>query len=104
MAVLSSLTKSATLEGWYVSLFAGVAFAALFLFSWLSEEFAQSEKWKKRRRLLLILAIIGCAGEQCAAFAEFAFSEHLQTLFEHETNDNWNRLHMQTGDRLLNSK
>jgi|SRR5579862_312120 len=75
-----SLSKSATLVCWYAAVFAAVGFGTLFLVSWLAEEFAQSDKWKRRRTFLLIMAIIGCAGEQLATVAEFAFSEHLQTI------------------------
>ena len=80
MGALSSLSKSATLICWYVAVIATFGFGAIFLFGWLSEEFATSDKWKARRKLLIIVAIIGVAGEQLATLAEFVFSEHLQTI------------------------
>jgi hypothetical protein len=84
MASFASLSKAATVVCSYVSVACMVAFGALFLFAWLSEEFAKSEKWKSRRKLLIALAIIGVAGEQISTLAEFAFSQHLQTLDEAE--------------------
>src|SRR5258708_39786289 len=84
IGALSSLSKSTALICWYVSVFAVVGFGTLFLLSWLTEEFAQSEKWRRRRTALMILAIVGCAGEQLGTLAEFAFSAHLQTIDEKE--------------------
>jgi hypothetical protein len=80
MGTLLSLSSPATTVCWYVAVACTFAFGTLFLVSWLSEEFATSEKWKKRRKLLITLAIVGVAGEQIGTIAEFAFSEHLQTL------------------------
>jgi hypothetical protein len=82
MGALSSLSKSATLACWWISVISTFGFGTLFLVSWLSEEFAQSEKWKKRRKLLIALAIVGVAGEQIGTIAEFALSQHLQTIEE----------------------
>jgi hypothetical protein len=79
-----SLSKEATIVWSYVAIVCTFLFGTLFLISWLSEEFAKSEKWKKRRRLLITLAIIGVAGEQLSTLAEFAFSQHLQTIDEAE--------------------
>jgi hypothetical protein len=84
MGALSSLSKSATVICSYVFVFATVGFGTLFLLSWIAEEFAKSEKWKKRRTWLLIFAIIGCAGEQTFTVAEFAASQHLQTIDDAE--------------------
>ncbi len=77
MGALSSLSKSATVICSYLFVFATVGFGTLFLLSWIAEEFAKSEKWKKRRTWLLIFAIIGCAGEQFFTVAEFKASQHL---------------------------
>jgi hypothetical protein len=84
MGALGSLSKSATLVFWYISIGSTFAFGTLFLVAWFSEEFAKSEKWKARRNLLIVLAIIGVAGEQIATLAEFVFSEHLQTIDDSE--------------------
>src|SRR5271157_3243699 len=81
---MGSLSKSATLMFWYLSVGSTFAFGTLFLVAWLSEEFAKSEKGKARRNVLIILAIIGVGGEQIATLAEFAFSEHLQTIDDSE--------------------
>ena len=48
------------------------------------------------------MAIVGVFGEWIADIADFALSEHLEAIVEHETNENWNKLHMQAGDRFLN--
>lgn len=82
MGALLSLSRPAAVWAWDISVFVTFAFGALFLFGWLSEEFAQSAKWKKRKRLFITLAIIGVIGEQTGTLAEFAFSEHLQTIDE----------------------
>ena len=84
MGALSSLSKSATLICWYVAVDCTFGFGALFLWGWLSEEFATSEKWKKRRKLLIVMAIIGVAGEQLATLADIVLSEHLQTIGDRE--------------------
>jgi hypothetical protein len=73
------LSKSATVAFWYISVVATFAFGSVFLFGWLSEEFATSDKWKARKKWLIIVAIVGVAGEQLATLGEFIFSEHLQT-------------------------
>jgi hypothetical protein len=80
MVALLSLSESTAIICWYVAVFATLAFGTLFLISWLTEEFAQGCKWKKRKKILLILAIVGCAGEQLGTLTEFAISEHLQTI------------------------
>jgi hypothetical protein len=77
-----SLSKSTTVIWWYISVGAAFGFGVLFVCAWLSEEFAESEKWKARRKLLITLAIIGVVGEQLSTLAEFGFSEHLQTIDE----------------------
>jgi hypothetical protein len=80
MGALGSLSKSATVVFWYISIVSTFSFGVVFLVAWLSEEFAASDKWKARRNLLIVIAIIGVAGEQVATLAEFALSEHLQTI------------------------
>lgn len=80
MGTLLSLSKSATVVWQYVALGAVVVFGSLFLLSWIAEEF--SEKWKAYRKTLIIAAIVGCLGEQLFTIAEFALSEHLQTIDE----------------------
>ncbi len=84
MGAVGSLSKSVTQICWWIAVISTFGFGTLFLVSWLSEEFATSEKWKKHRRLLITLAIIGVAGEQIGTIAEFVFSEHLQTIGEVE--------------------
>src|SRR5713226_3380715 len=80
MGTLVSLSKSATLVWWYISVAAAFGFGVLFVVAWFSEEFARSEKWEARRKLLVTLAIVGVVGEQLSTLAEFAFSEHLQII------------------------
>jgi hypothetical protein len=92
MGALGSLSKSATVAFWYISVISTFGFGVLFLFGWLSEEFATSEKWKARRKCLIILAVIGVAGEQVSTIAEFAFSEHLQTISDKEVKNLQSRL------------
>lgn len=82
MGALESLTRSGTIALWDVSVFWTFVFGALFLFGWLSEEFAASEKRKSHRKLFLTLAIVGVIGEQLGTVAEFALSGHLQTIDE----------------------
>ncbi|MGO9453658.1 MAG: hypothetical protein ACLQDV_21800 [Candidatus Binataceae bacterium] len=87
MGALGSLSKSATVVFWYISVGSTFAFGTLFFIAWLSEEFAKSEKWKARRNLLIALAIIGVFGEQMSTIGEFAFSEHLQTIDERQISE-----------------
>jgi hypothetical protein len=81
---MGALSKSATVVLWYVSVAATFGFGSIFLFGWLSEEFATSEKWRARKKALIIIAIIGVAGEQLATLSEFVFSEHLQTIDDNQ--------------------
>jgi hypothetical protein len=82
MGALGSLSRSATIVGWDISVVWTLAFGALFLFGWLCEEFAQSERWRAYRRLFLTLAIVGVIGEQLGTVAEFVLSAHLETIDE----------------------
>jgi hypothetical protein len=87
LELFSSLSKSATLIFWWISIISTFCFGTLFLVSWLSEEFATSDKWRKHRKLLITLAIIGVGGEQLSTIAEFGFAEHLQTISDHEVGE-----------------
>ena len=86
MDALESLSKSATVTFWYISVVATFAFGAVFLFGWLSEEFATSDKWKARKKWLIIAAIVGVAGEQLATIGEFVFSEHFKEIDDAQIN------------------
>lgn len=84
MGTLLTLSKSASVTCSWIAIICAVGFGTLFLLSWCVEEFAESEKWKRRRKLLITLAIIGALGEQIATVAEFVLSEHLQTISDSE--------------------
>lgn len=84
MGALSSLSKSTTLTFWDWSLFFTFLFGAVFLAAWLTEEFAESDKWKSRKKLLVTIAVIAVFGEQVSTLLEFAFAEHIQTIDERE--------------------
>ena len=87
MEALLSLSRSATVVCWNIAIGCTFVFGAIFLWGWLLEEFATSEKWKKRRKLLITVAVIGVFGEQLSTLAEFALSKHLQSISDKEVAD-----------------
>jgi hypothetical protein len=80
MGTLLSLSRSASETCSWIAIICTVAFGTLFLISWCVEEYAGSDKWKRRRKVLLGLAIIGALGEMAGTITEFALSQHIQSI------------------------
>ena len=101
--MLFSLSRPWTSFALDLSALAVFVFGVILLIGLFGEE-TQSEKWKRHHRIFVLLVFVGVGGEMIGGGGEFIFSKRLQAIFEHETNENWNKLHMQAGDRFLNSK
>jgi hypothetical protein len=57
-----------------------ICIRVFFLVGWIAEETTKEHRWNKYRMLFIVMAIGGVAGEWIADIADFALSEHLQTI------------------------
>jgi hypothetical protein len=75
-----SLSQSATETLSDISVAITFLFGTVFLIAWIVEVNAKSEKWKGRATVLMVLTIVGAAGEMFGTLGEFVLSKHLQTI------------------------
>src|SRR6266851_1609162 len=84
MGAVASLSRGATLCALDIALVGIFVLGLFFLVGWVADETTKEHRWNKYRTLFIVMAIGGVAGEWIADRADFALSDHLQTISDTE--------------------